>query len=353
MGIFGQFDGDGNGTIDVNEFQSLWEHLGGPALAPSPAAVQVAPPRSQATTSFASQVDQPSVDLQNLFVYSQVEPSPAYEYGSASAVAAPATVSVPATASVPVPVAVEDLARQEERAAVTIQSRARGRTARRKAKAARGRPVVRPSTTKSRPASAQLQHGAVRSNGGSNSTAALSDVDRQEILQTLHTVRRQQQADDAPPQSLSVVSAQANGHPRAGYPVIVADESSVHCGKVGRLVSETPSKQFAIVQFEGESKTCPVKTDSLRAGSSGRLLTAEQQGQKQQMQKQKQHDAPHHIVAGDSVEVVDPSSAFFGSAGEVVSTTPSGEFLCVRLSGQEKPRPLRADAVQLTGHGYA
>ena len=106
--------------------------------------------------------------------------------------------------------------------------------------------------------------------------------------------------------------------------MIVADESSVHCGKVGRLVSETPSKQFAIVQFEGESKTCPVKTDSLRAGSSGRLLTAEQQGQKQQgqkqqMQKQKQHDAPHHIVAGDSVEVVDPSSAFFGSAGEVVS----------------------------------
>ena len=51
------------------------------------------------------------------------------------------------------------------------------------------------------------------------------------------------------------------------------------------------------------------------------------------------------VVVGDSVEVVDMSSAYYGSIGEVVSTTPSGEFVCVRLTDQEKPRPLRSDAV--------
>ena len=32
MEIFGQFDSDGGGTIDMGEFPALWEHLGGAAL---------------------------------------------------------------------------------------------------------------------------------------------------------------------------------------------------------------------------------------------------------------------------------------------------------------------------------
>ena len=36
MGIFGKFDADGNGKIDVGEFEALWNHLGGSPLAPSP-----------------------------------------------------------------------------------------------------------------------------------------------------------------------------------------------------------------------------------------------------------------------------------------------------------------------------
>eukprot|EP01043_Picozoa_sp_COSAG02_P001486 COSAG02_NODE_31_length_50774_cov_1928.118204_39_plen_149_part_01 len=36
MGIFGKFDADGNGTIDVSEFEALWNHLGGSPLAASP-----------------------------------------------------------------------------------------------------------------------------------------------------------------------------------------------------------------------------------------------------------------------------------------------------------------------------
>jgi hypothetical protein len=131
----------------------------------------------------------------------------------------------------------------------------------------------------------------------------------------------------------------------------------VHCGKVGRLVSETPSKQFAIVQFEGDSKTCPVKTNSLRARSGAPLFNSGAAGadvakrsltnrrQEQQWRRQQPNGGEVQAAVGDSVEVVDMPSPYYGEVGEVVSTTPSGEFLCVRLSGQVKPRPLRADAV--------
>ena len=48
MDIFGQFDGDGNGSIHMTEFQSLWEHLGGAPFAPADAPVEAPEPTALA-----------------------------------------------------------------------------------------------------------------------------------------------------------------------------------------------------------------------------------------------------------------------------------------------------------------
>ena len=55
MRIFGRFDIDGGGTIDMSEFPALWEHLGGPPLAaeaPPPAAALPAAAPSAAAQVF-------------------------------------------------------------------------------------------------------------------------------------------------------------------------------------------------------------------------------------------------------------------------------------------------------------
>ena len=351
MGIFGQFDSDGNGSIDIKEFEALWNHLGGAPLAASPAVPSVG----------AAQRQQQYQHRQVPYRQQQQQQQEEEEHRHHRQVPAPAgAVAAPACVQVPVPV--EELARQEERAAVAIQSRVRQRTAQKKARAARKRPVVHPSATKSLSRSSRAksplrsERDAEPLNGGANDRTTLSDADRKEIRQAVQRVR-QQQAADARSQPLSDVPSQTTKHPREGYPVVVVDELSVHCGKFGRLVSETPSKQFAIVQFEGDLKTFPVKTNSLRAQSGAPLFNSGAAGadiaqrsltnhqQEQHSWRQQPYHSAAHVVVGDAVEVVDMTSPYYGEVGEVVSTTPSGEFLCVRLSGQVKPRPLRADAV--------
>ena len=41
--------------------------------------------------------------------------------------------------------------------------------------------------------------------------------------------------------------------------VVVQEPGSQYDGKVGRLVSETPSRQFALVQFVGERTPRPIR----------------------------------------------------------------------------------------------
>ena len=352
MGIFGQFDGDGNGSIDMSEFQSLWEHLGGAPFAPArlPLA-SMAYVRS--TTPLVTQSVQRAVAPSSIPVAQSQAGVVRYT------AAVPGHVSSFSAAPVPV----EDLARQEERAAVAIQSRVRGRSAR---KASRGRPVVRRSKCRAEPptTSTSQQVVAATSSSSSSSTSStsststsISDADRQAIMDKLHNVRQEMQADDARSQVMIVPSAQTNRHSKEGYPVVVADETSVHFGKVGRLVSETPSRQFVIVQFEGEDKTCPVKTESLRDHSGARIsgspAAADTYGSRRMLtdsaSQGRKAVAQTQVSEGDTVEVTDPTSAVFGQVGQCFSTTPSGEFICVRFDGEDKPRPLRAEAVRLLG----
>ena len=350
MGIFGQFDGDGNGSIDMTEFQSLWEHLGGAPFAPAAAP---APARSPVASMFNTRSTSPLVTQSAQTAVAQSSVAVAQSQAGVSRYTA--AVPGPASSVSAAPVPVEDLAREEERAAVAIQSRVRGRSAR---KSSRGRPVVRRSKSRAEPPSAlaSQQVAGASSSSSSSSSASLSDADKQAILDKLHTVRHEMQTDDPRSQAMVVPSAQTR-HPKEGHPVVVTDETSVHFGKVGRLVSETPSRQFAIVQFEGEDKTCPVKTESLRdhSGSpiSGAGSAADTYGSRRMLTdstrqgRQVDTAALAQVSEGDAVEVTDPTSAFFGQVGQIVSTTPSKEFLCVRFDGEEKPRPLRAEAVRL------
>ena len=288
MGIFGRFDIDGGGTIDMSEFPALWEHLGGPPLAAEAATIEAPPPAA---------------------------------VGSA--------------------VPVEQLALQEEQAAIKIQARTRGRLARRRRRQASPSSVRKPPRAH-RSSRSPYADGAAQMRAGTTTptdASVVSAEDREAIMGKLKQIRHRQdrQAGASP----VIAPSLEVGAPAPDRSVVVEDEMSVHHGKVGRLVSETPSGQFAIVRFHGERKTTPVLAKSLHAyeGGPARLLDA-------QPHRTEATEASNADGSDSLYEVIDSSSPFFGQQGSVVSTTPSGQFLCLRFGGvDDKPRPFAGSAV--------
>lgn len=281
MDIFGQFDENSNGTVELSEFSKLWAHLGAEPLeeARMHAHQEVITP-SEAVHGNEKRVVNPSVLVETPHARDAVVvtlPRPSVATAAGGGPGAPSQVE-------------------------------------------RDNQFARTATTS--------QESDV---GEARTVASISSVEREQMVKRLGLFRREQARAVAPPPLLTQ-------RPNVHFPILVSDEASLHYGKAGQCVGHTSSNRFAIVQFGGEK--VPIKENSICGhpdpAVAKPMLALETRAALH-------HSVA--LSDGDLVQVIDDKSPLYGQRGRVVSLTPSGQFLVVKFSDGARPKPLRAEAV--------
>ena len=298
MEIFGKFDTDRNGTIELAEFPQLWEHLGGEALVMEQEAI----PESLPVVSKAATIDGSKLSM-----------------GSSSA--AHGAVHMPDSGSPPAFAETTELG------------------------------VNQGAFDDKQHSSQPLDQTEPQPVSSAQVARNISQDERHRMVNRLRTFRREQARVIAPP------ALPDKTHKSSELAVVVSHSASPRHGQLGRCISRTSSKRFAIVQFDGELGARPVKEQLIRAyhpeeaaaqKASSTPLAAQLALTSPSSDTASSAVAEHSVAAlaeGDLVQVVDKQSPLFGERGWIVSLTPSGSFLVVKFPAAERPRPLRSEAV--------
>ena len=381
--LFGKYDADGSGGIELQEFHLLWEQLDlGTLLAaagvtiPQPAALSASaqkrvqfeqPPAAQRQAQRLAHEAQQEQALRA----AQREPEPEPEQQLVGAAPLPPGLR-PEAQVAEVPVA---------EAAIRVQSAYRGhrtRAAYRQDQERRAQPSA--AAAAGAAGSGQLQQhvleealkAAIRSVGPallqqpphvapprqapppSAAAAAapqtgagdvvVSARDAKAIMDKVQAVRSRAVVDERRSQALVPL-------PAARVPsveVVVQEPGSQYDGKVGRFVSETPSRQFALVQFVGERTPRPIRREACvptgRSEPAPLALANSRRSSSSSSGSEVVADF-EELTEGDSVLIVDPSHSRHGQSAVVSSITPSRQYIVARFDDTGTTRSLHADAV--------